>query len=158
MNLTLDRCGIGDETPQGNVGVRHAPTATSPAPPGLPKIRYNLSAPGRSDYGYIEIRGDLIHRIGDIDLFYRTLGYTEEIRKSHILPEEFIWDRYTRDGAIKSRHCLQLHIATYLLHHSAQFREEYGLAYEALLSACEIAGGHYDIRCHDCPGHPAVES
>lgn len=77
----------------------------------------------------IEANGDVIHNVSsfdDMDVFYRVFGYTEDAAKKGILPEEFVWSEYIRDGAGKFSDCVQMHLIEYLNLHSAKFKSLHG--------------------------------
>lgn len=78
---------------------------------------------------------DRVHRVRDLREFYRALGYTEEIRRTGVMPDEFIWLEYIKDDCHESAARLQAKIIKYLSTHSATFRERYGDRYEGWLSA-----------------------
>ncbi len=86
--------------------------------------------PQRISSGYvtcIEMDGLPIHKIKNLDAFYKEFGYTENIRKNGVLPDEFIWDEYTKGNHSA---CLQMHIIEYLTKNCATFISEYGDQYQ----------------------------
>jgi hypothetical protein len=102
-----------------NIGILHA-MPLSNAQSGLkgndmrnvmPNFTY--SSPKASDKysACIEMNGQPFHKIKNLDVFYRELGYTPEIRKSGLLPDEFIWEQYINE---------------YLTKNSIAFINEYG--------------------------------
>jgi hypothetical protein len=91
----------------------------------IPHFKHNNRCNGRHQTGYIEVDGEVIHPIKDLDEFFKTFGYTKEINMKGILPDEFIWDEYIKDGA-KHTECLQIHLIDYLRTHSETFRQKYG--------------------------------
>ncbi|MGA8865096.1 MAG: hypothetical protein WBM09_01405 [Gallionella sp.] len=89
--------------------------------------------PQRTPGGYvtcIEIDGQPIHNIKNLDAFYKEFGYTENIRKAGVLPDEFIWDEYTKGDHSIYSDCLQVHIIEYLTKNCAPFITEYGDQYQ----------------------------
>ncbi len=74
----------------------------------------------------IELDGDAIHSITDLNEFYKYLGYSQEIGLSGILPEEFVWDTYFKDSVKNCASCYQLHIIDFLLRYSKTFAKKYG--------------------------------
>ena len=135
----------------GNGTAKSSAAGISP----IPKFEYNLSRPRQSHYGCIYAGDEVFCRIDDINGFFATLGYREEIRKTGMMLDEFLWERYRRDGAAKSAQCLQVQIAVYLHRHSAKFMAEFGRAFEEMLGKC-IAEciDNDDAHCLDCPKHP----
>lgn len=126
-----------------------------PTVPSIPHLRYHLSTPYSSLYGWITAGGEKVHRVANYDEFYRALGYTEEIRRTGLAPDEFLWERYTRDGAVKSEQCLQSQIATYLNMHSAKFKAELGREYDEMSGKCvQDCIDNDEALCVDCPMHP----
>ena len=92
----------------------------------IPHLVYQLPALYNKQCGAIKLQGKVIHEIGNIDEFYKALGYTPEMAKKRILPDEFIWDRYFRFNDRNCASCNQLHIIEYLLKHSVTFVKQYG--------------------------------
>ena len=89
--------------------------------------------PHRISNGYvtsIEIDGQPIHKIKNIEAFYKEFGYTEEMRKDGVLPDEFIWDEYTKGNPSTHSACLQMHIIEYLAKNCDAFITEYGDQYQ----------------------------
>ncbi|MCK9388460.1 MAG: hypothetical protein M0Q22_08730 [Sulfuritalea sp.] len=126
-----------------------------PQIPSIPRLQYHLSSPSSSLYGWITVGGEQIHRIANFDEFYWALGYTEEIRRTGLAADEFLWERYRRDGAVKSEQCLQIQIATYLYKHSAKFKAEFGREYDEMSGKCiSDCIDNDDAHCVDCPMHP----
>ncbi len=129
-----------------------APTSTGT----LPLLRYNIgSKVGKHISGNIAVDHEIIHQFDNFDLFYAALGYSTAERREFSAPDEFIWERYTRDGAKMSSHCLQIQIATYLYKHSPKFVERYGQAYETAMGQCgsTVIDGS-DRHCANCPMFP----
>ncbi|MDP2810506.1 MAG: hypothetical protein Q8O34_10205 [Rhodocyclaceae bacterium] len=121
----------------------------------IPTFSFVLSNPRHRNYRCISAADEVFHRIGDVDEFFAALGYTKEMRKDSVIPDEFIWDRYTRDGAVMSAQCVQAHIVAFLHRHSAKFRERYGQAYALTTGKCfsDCIDGS-DAHCADCSRHP----
>jgi len=131
---------------------RRVVTASSAS---IPKFKYNLSDIRKSHYGCVLVGDQVFHRVGNADEFFAALGYTEKIRKSGLLLDEFLWEKYKRKGAAKSEQCLQVRIAAYLHQHSAKFRNAFGHAYQEMIGKCipdVIDNG--DDHCLNCPRHP----
>ncbi|MEJ1958509.1 MAG: hypothetical protein WDM70_02830 [Nitrosomonadales bacterium] len=116
----------------------------------FPHFQFNLSSPYNSGNGYITLGDEKIYHIKDSNEFYRSLGYTDEMMKAGVLPEEFIWSEYRRDDRIKSDVCLQVKIIEYLTKHSATFKEQYAVQCENWLAHCvekRISGAS---QCNVC--------
>lgn len=106
--------------------------------------------------GGIAIGDGSFHHINNLEEFYAALGIKDN-GGGGLLPEEFIWDRYTRDGASKSMRCLQIQIGNYLYTHSARFKELYGCAHEKMIGTCKSEQiDHRDGHCLRCPMHPGL--
>lgn len=91
----------------------------------IPNFTYN--SPNSSDRytATIEVDGQPIHKIKNLDAFYRELGYTAEIRKAGVLPDEFIWDKYIKGDPAIYADCLKMHIIEYLSKNSISFIGKY---------------------------------
>ena len=91
-----------------------------------------------------------IHRIGEVDEFHKALGYNDEIRKTGLMPEEYIWERYHRDESVKSEVCFQAKIIEYLNLHSPSFKENYAFEREHWLSSCKEKWSNKSTECTGC--------
>lgn len=126
------------------------------SPKKIPYFSYNLSSPTKQDFGCIVADGIVFHQISDFDDFYRALGYTDDIRMtSSTLPDEFIWETFSRSGALKSVQCLQTQITVYLHNHSERFREEFGREYANMIGQCLSDKIDDSDLCVNCPMHPS---
>lgn len=126
--------------------------------PSIPHLQYHLSSPSSSLYGWITVGGEKVHPVPNHDEFYRALGYTEEIRRTGLAADEFLWERYRRDGAVKSEQCLQCQIAAYLNEHSAKFKAEFGREYDEMAGKCVLdCIDNGDAHCVSCPMHPRLK-
>ncbi len=121
--------------------------------PLLPHFKYIQRKPVIGDQGCIAIGDKIRYRIENPDVFFAALGYTPEVQASGLQPDEFIWDRYTRDGAAMSKHCLQMQIATYLYRHSTDFAALHGPAFEQLKASCNSGCASQHTQCSNCPMH-----
>lgn len=123
----------------------------------IPHFKYRSKDPANKHYGCIELGGEVIHKIEDPDEFHKTFGYTPDMAKAGVLPDEFIWDQYNRDSAKNCKTCFRLHIIEYLLKHSVAFLKKYEGQYEdwiAALAKTKSACG--EIVCPACKTkHPA---
>lgn len=122
-------------------------------PKKIPDFNY-LSNHQHEHFRCIVYDGVVMHRISNFDEFFKALGYSEDINATGVLPDEFVWDRYFRDNAAKSRQCLQTLITSYLYNHSERFRDEFGSEYADMLGKCisdKIDGSDH---CVNCPMHP----
>lgn len=76
------------------------------------------------------MESETIHSIVDLDSFYKQFGYTIELAKQGILPDEFIWDTYFKNSDRNCFSCYQLKMLEYLLKHSLTFANTYGHEYK----------------------------
>jgi hypothetical protein len=90
-----------------------------------PYFKYRSKSRLGKHGGCIELEGEVIHTVNNIDEFHKTFGYGNEQAKAGIMPEEFIWEEYFRDAANKSTSCFQIHLIDYLIRHSLAFRARY---------------------------------
>lgn len=117
----------------------------------LPIFKCNIASINRAKPSGIYI-GDMIYqRIENFGDFYATLGFRNNLG---LMADEFVWERYTRDGAKKSTKCFQYQIAVYLHKHSAKFREQYGSVYGKMIGKCDLDCVDDDEHCVKCPLHP----
>ena len=121
----------------------------------IPLFQYDPPKVGRSTYGAITVARYIFHQIEDMDAFYAAMGYNEAAKTSGLGGDEFIWDRYTRDGAKFSKHCLQVQFAAYLHKYSTKFKVLYGQTYAAMVGKCTSSDiDDNDQHCANCPMHP----
>jgi hypothetical protein len=101
----------------------------------IPHIKHCTRAGSNKHFGFIEVDGNSIHEIENLDEFYKAFGYSTDIAKAGILPDEFMWDEYIRDTAVNFNSCFQIHLIEYLFKHSDPFREKYGKQFESWIEA-----------------------
>ncbi len=129
--------------------------AAPPFTPVLPRFKYDVPKVGGRPHGRIKVGYEVVHTIEDISVFYAALGYDKAAKDIGLAEEVFVWQRYTRDGSKKSRHCLQVQIANYLHTHASTFMAQYRRAYEAMLGQCNSpACDSNDPHCANCPMYP----
>ncbi len=104
-------------------------TAISPV---IPIFTYKSPNFKRHCEGAISVGNEVIHTILDEKEFYEALGY-EGAKVQSITFDEYIWERFTRDGAQRTKHCMQVQLNAYLYKHSSKFKEVYGDAYMKLI-------------------------
>lgn len=121
-------------------------------PHEMPLFSYRLSVHD-TDHAVL-VKDEIYALIGDDGEFYRALGYTLASATLGVMPDEFIWDFYKRNGAAKGAQCLQVQIAGYLNNHSERFRNEYGGEYANKAGKClsdNIDTGDICLGCHMNP-------
>ena len=112
-----------------------------------PHFQHMLSSPHHNQYGYITLGNEKVHRIGDVHEFYKALGYNDEISKTGLMPEEYVWEQYHKDKSEKSECCLQDKIIEYLSKHSPSFKKNYAVECEHWLANCM---GKWTNKSTDC--------
>jgi len=121
----------------------------------IPLFQYDPPKVGQRTFGTISVGHEIFHNILEMDDFYKALGYDNSARRKQISGEEFIWERYRRDGAKKNKHCLQVQIQVYLYKNASKFRQLYGDAYCSILGKCTSSIVDYnDKHCSNCPMIP----
>ena len=105
-------------------------TAISPV---IPIFTYQSPNFKRHCESAISIGNEVIYKISDEKEFCEALGYKVG-KDQNITFDEYIWERFTRDGAQRTKHCMQVQLNAYLHKHSAKFKELYGEAYRKLIS------------------------
>jgi len=116
----------------------------------IPYFQYTLGSPSSLKNGYITLGEEKIHRINDVEEFYEALGYTKEIKKLGLVPEEFFWEEYRRDGSRKNQTCFQVKIIEYLNRHSAANKEKYAVQFESWLANCMEKKSNNSAECQNC--------
>jgi hypothetical protein len=96
---------------------------------------FTFSPPDTSnDYAaFIEMDGQPVHRIKNLDAFYQGFGYTVAMSKAGVQPDEFVKSAYTNGNLSHYSICFQMHLIDYLAKNSDEFMGEYGYQYNAWL-------------------------
>lgn len=106
-----------------------------PRTPHKPFVSF--ASPSRlRPYISISVKDETVYTVELLryDDFYAHLGYTEELKKAGILPDEFIWNQYTTDGCKESAAALQIKLIEYLSKYSITFMEQYGTECKSWIS------------------------
>lgn len=123
----------------------------------IPDFKFLPPRVTNNGFGSIAIGGGSFHHINKMGEFYAALGFKDK-NGDGLLPEEFIWDRYIREGASKSAWCLKMQIANYLYTHSARFKAQYGCAHDKMIGNCQSEQiDDRDGHCLQCPMHPTLQ-
>lgn len=93
----------------------------------LPQLKLVLSSPNHQYYRHIMLGEESLCFIEDMNAFYQSLGYSDDVAKAGVLPEEFVWLEYIHNAGYSV--CLQMHIINYLQSHSPAFAEAYRKEY-----------------------------
>jgi hypothetical protein len=113
----------------------------------IPRFNY-VSRSGQPHFGDIVADGETFHHVNKPDEFYAAFGYTEELAKTGVLPDEFIWTEYIKDERLAP--CAQMHIMEYLIEHSSKFAELYGDEYRVLVLEHVRARAARGYPCYAC--------
>jgi hypothetical protein len=97
----------------------------------IPNFTYRLANASNRYAACIELEGEEIHKITNLDEFYKAFGYTQNINCAGILPDEFIWAEYINNALVNSAACMKIRIIEYLIKHSDIFRQKYSNQYES---------------------------
>ena len=103
-------------------------------PNKISQFKFLHEGSAKVDVPCIKLDGDVIHLITDLNEFYKYLGYNSEAALKGILPDEFIWETYIKDGIKNCASCYQLHIIDYLFRYSATFTKKYGKECQKLIA------------------------
>ena len=107
-----------------------------PMPKNIPQFKFHLDPNVSGRLPCIKMHNEVIHEIQDLNEFYLAMGYNVNNVKNEFLPEEYIWDQFTKHSARKNcTNCLQLRIINYLLAHSKAFLQKFGKHYNEWVSA-----------------------
>lgn len=119
-----------------------------------PHFDYHLANPSSTRFGFIEMDGEMIHKIGNIDDFYHEFGFTPAMNKTGVLPEEFVWTEFIRDVTFNYVPCIQIRIIKYLVKHSEKYREQC----ESLLADYVKGTVARSVSCAACRMKPVCEN
>ena len=118
----------------------------------VPHFAYSPPNVSKGYAAWIKKNGQPFHQIKNLDAFYMELGYTPDIRKAGVLPDEFIWDEYTKGNPSPNASCFQMHIIEYLVKNSIAFISEYGNQYQDWFNNHIEAVTEKNISCAPCRG------
>lgn len=90
-----------------------------------PDFKFSLSNYNDRNYRFITLGNNKVHYVANVDGLYEALGYSNEIKQSGVLPDEFVWAEYRMPESPQSPMCLQTKIINYLKKHVAAFEEQY---------------------------------
>lgn len=93
----------------------------------IPFLTYSFPRPSNNNCGCIVADGQITYPINDMCEFYEAVGYTHEMQKQGVLPEEFIWEEYAKDSSPYLSACFQKHLIVFMLNNSPSFKEKYGV-------------------------------
>lgn len=114
----------------------------------LPQLKVVLSSPNHQHYRHILLGEESLCFIEDIQAFYKALGYTDDMARSGVLPDEFVWQEYVNNSGYSI--CLQKHIMDYLYAHSSRFVENYQEPYLKFVQEHEQAKMARGSACAGC--------
>lgn len=116
----------------------------------MPNFTYHYPDNSNKYTAHIKRDGQTIHKIGNLDAFFKGFGYTLELSKAEVLPDEFIWDEYTKGNPSPVASCLPMHIVEYLAKNSIAFIAEYGNQYQDWFDDHVAAVTEKDVLCVTC--------
>ena len=117
---------------------------------GTPYLKHSSGTGASMQYGFISIKGEFLYTIENLEEYYQTFGYSIEVAKAGVLPDEFLWDEYIKDFPGTYKHCLQIHIIRYLLQYSDTFRQKYGTQSNCWLAAHAAIVSKKGALCITC--------
>jgi hypothetical protein len=155
MSMFDARRENSDEPRSARIESATTEPSTGNAHISIPVFRYAQMMMGPQHYGTIMVRYEVFHKIQNMEDFYAALGNNEDEKSKGFSGEEFVWNRYKRDGSKMSNRCLQVQIQNYLHNNSAKFRELYGHEYNEMIGKCSsTAIDDNDKHCANCPMLP----
>jgi hypothetical protein len=116
----------------------------------VPYFKYSSKDPSQKHLGSIEFEADVIHWIDDLDAFYQAFGYSNDMRKWGVLPDDYLWEEYLCDVKRERSACFQIHVIEYLLKYSPSFVNEYGFQCDAWIEALDKELHSNGKECRAC--------
>lgn len=121
----------------------------------IPHFKYKRISLRSKQIGCIVFGKEIMLKItsmnsdNSMDEFYKEFGYTLEMAKNGVLPEEFIWETYFRHPDRNCDACYQLHMIEYLLKHADEFAKKYGHECDNWIAAHAEARAACQSGCAD---------
>jgi len=117
----------------------------------IPHLKFRLKSPSGNRNASIELSGKDIHAIDDLSVFYKSLGYTQDMALEGTLPEEFVWDTYFRHCVKICNSCYQLNLINYLATYSDSFKAKYKEQIQTWLA--HHSEQELDCQNSNCPAY-----
>src|SRR3989304_2003209 len=115
-----------------------------------PHFKYCHASSSNKHVASIKVEGKVIHEISNLDEFYKSFGYTQDMRMAGGLPDEVFLGEYINNKAAKFSACCQMHIVEYLRKYSDTFNKEYGNQFESWLASHAEVRAKRGIACAAC--------
>ena len=96
-----------------------------PSQINIPYFICRTPSAGSKFIGSIEMEGKVIHSTNDLSELYKSCGYSVDLAKEGLLPDEYIWETYFKHNNGNCICCYQLHLIEFLLKHSGTFFVKY---------------------------------
>ena len=116
----------------------------------IPRLTYLPKTPTGSHLPCIKVDGEIVCHIEDINEFYSECGYTRDVAKAGLLPDEFLWEEYFSGAEAKRTACFQVHLIKYLMKHSASFCSKYGQQCADWIATYTEARTECGVLCQAC--------
>ena len=121
----------------------------------IPHFKYSTSTGSGSPVLTIEADGKVVHEADSLDEFYKTFGYTQELKQAGVSPEDFLRDEYVKDNQLNYYFaCMQMHIIDYLRNCSEQFRKAHGDQCNGWIAAYAEVVATRAEKCAPCRMNP----
>lgn len=120
----------------------------------IPGFLFHLSDPCSEKYRGIEVNGEIIHWIEDTERFVGIFGFTQDMRKAGVSPEQFIKREYGDHREFDFTACIQTQIIEYLRVHSKKFIQKHGNQCERWLSKLAKMRTSKEEVCMRCKIRP----
>lgn len=104
----------------------------------IPIVTYIAANFKRHSEAVLTVGKVVIYEIADLAEFGNALNYRGALEGIASL-DEFIWERYTRDGAQRTKHCMQIKVNAYLYKKSVNYVRLYGDAYRKMINESNFA-------------------
>jgi hypothetical protein len=121
----------------------------------IPHFKYTSPKQSNNLTARIEVGVRIIHVIEDLSEFYKVFGYSLDMAKAGVLPDEFIWEEYIKNSDYTA--CMQMRIIEYLRMHSDAFMKEFGDQCDKWISVHEAIRAETGMECVACRMKPFCE-
>jgi hypothetical protein len=116
----------------------------------MPHFKYIPANVVGKQAAHIKTEENTIYKIEEPNEYFKEFGYTVDMAKAGVLPDEFIWAEYIQKAHANFTACIQIQIIRYLTKHSDIFRKTHGEQCATWLAAHAAEKCSKGVTCVAC--------